>query len=70
MQQLLGIGDVAKLIGIARHRIEYAVSNGSLPEPEIRIANKRAFNINETKNIAQYFGVELTIGEPAEKGEK
>ena len=68
MQQLLGIGDVARLLGVARHRIEYAVSNGSLPEPEIRIANKRAFNTNETKQIANYFGVELSIGESAEEG--
>lgn len=70
MKQLLGLGDVSKLIGIARHRIEYAVSNGSIPEPEIRIANKRAFTPDEVETIADYFGVQINIGDDAEKGGK
>ena len=57
MQQILGLGDVSRLIGIARHRIEYAISNGAIPEPELRIANKRVFTTEDTERIADYFGV-------------
>ena len=67
MKQLLGLGDVSKLIGIARHRIEYAVSNGSIPEPKLRIANKRAFRIEEVQLIADHFGVYIDKGDDAEK---
>ena len=68
-QQLFGIGTISRLIGIARHRIEYAVSNGSIPEP-MRVANKRIFSISEALKIADYFGVKMKIGDDAEKGEE
>ena len=57
MQQLLGLGDVSRLIGIARHKIEYAIANGAIPEPELRIANKRVFTTEDVQRIADYFGV-------------
>jgi len=57
MQQLLGLGDVSELIGVKRHRIEYAIANGSIPEPELRIANKRVFTTEDAQRIADYFGV-------------
>lgn len=57
MQQLLGLGDVSKVVGIARHKIEYAIANGSIPEPELRIANKRVFTTDDVERIADYFGV-------------
>lgn len=56
-QQLLGLGDVSRVIGVARHRIEYAIANGSIPEPELRIANKRVFTTEDVQRIADYFGV-------------
>ena len=62
MQQLLGLGDVSRIVGIARHKIEYAIANGAIPEPQIRIANKRAFSPEEIQNIAEYFGVNLKKG--------
>lgn len=67
-QQLLGTGDVSRLLGIQRHKLEYAISNGSVPEPKQRVANKRAFTIEEILTIAKYFGVKMKIGDDAEKG--
>lgn len=55
--QLLGLGDVSRLIGIARHKIEYAIANGAIPEPELRIANKRVFTTEDVQRVADYFGV-------------
>ena len=72
LMHLFSIGDIAKLCDIPRYKIQYAIINGSLPEPELRIANKRAFSISEVKEIADYFGVELQnqIGEEAEREEE
>ena len=66
-QQLFSIGEIARLVGVARHRIEYSVSNGSIPEP-MRVANKRIFSIDEAQKIADYFGVNMKIGDVADKG--
>jgi len=68
MRERFSIGDVARKIDIPRHRIEYAMSNGSIQEPEIRVANKRAFNQIEIAEIAKYFGVHIQKGGDA-KGE-
>lgn len=59
MQELIGLGEVSRLINVPRHRIDYAISNGSIPEPKMRIANKRAFSQEEVRVIANYFGVHL-----------
>ena len=67
-KQLLGLGEMSRLIGVARHRIEYAIANGSIPEPELRIANKRVFASEDIQRIADYFGVQIKIGDDAEKG--
>lgn len=67
-QQLLGTGCVSRLLKVRKHKIEYAISNGSIPEPKLRIANKRAFNFEEVLTIAKYFGVTIAIGDDAEKG--
>jgi len=67
-QILLGTGDVSRLLNIAKHKLEYAISNGSVPEPKQRVANKRAYTTNEVLTIAKYFGVNITIGDHAEKG--
>lgn len=65
MKQLLSTGDVSKLLGIAKHKIEYAIANGSIPEPELRIANKRVFTSDDVQRVANHFGVELKIEEGA-----
>ena len=71
-QELLSTGQVAKLIGIRRHRIEYAIHNGLLPDCKIRVGNKRAFDKKEIENIAEYFSVHINnnSSEEAAKGEK
>ncbi|MEZ5943920.1 MAG: hypothetical protein R3C18_21190 [Planctomycetaceae bacterium] len=67
-QQLLGLSGVSDLIGVKRHRIEYAIANGSIPEPELRIANKRVFTTEDVQRIADYFGV--VMNETCERKEE
>jgi hypothetical protein len=51
----LSLSQVAALIGIRRHRIEYALTSGFIPEPR-RFLNKRAFDAAEVRAVASYFG--------------
>ena len=68
-QQLLSMGEISRLIGVRRHRIEYAIHNGLLADCKIRVGNKRAFDKEEIENIAEYFGVNNSSGEAAKGGE-
>ena len=68
MYQLLSTGQVARQLGVARHRLEYALANSHLPEPSMRIGNKRAFNPQEVSAIADYFGVLPQHAPKVEKG--
>lgn len=51
--------DLAKLIGVAEHRITYAHRCGKLPEPEVKVAGKRIYTQADVKRVAKYFGVNL-----------
>lgn len=53
---LLSISQVAALIGVRKHRIEYALTSGYLPEPKLRFVGKRVFDPSEVRVIASYFG--------------
>lgn len=70
MQELIGLGEVSRLINVPKHRIEYAISNGSISEPKMRIANKRAFSQEEVRVIANYFGVRIEERVMTEKAMK
>ncbi len=52
---LLSTSQVAKLLGVRKHRIEYAVSEGHVPEPKLRFLNKRAFDPDEVCVVAAHF---------------
>jgi hypothetical protein len=56
MNSLLSISQVAALLGIRKHRIEYALSEHLIPEPKLRFLNKRAFDPSEVCIVASHFG--------------
>ena len=68
--ELFSTGDVAKKLGIARHKIEYAIATGSLPDAKLRVANKRCFSPDEVEAIAEYFENTTTSSEEAAKENK
>jgi hypothetical protein len=65
--KLLSISQVAALLGIRKHRIEYAIVSGYLAEP-MRFVGKRVFDPAEVRAVAAYFGkkelAEQEGGEP------
>jgi hypothetical protein len=58
MENIYSTGQVAKLLGIARHKIEYAIVTGLLPEAKFRFLDKRCFTATDIHYMAEYFGVE------------
>jgi DNA-binding transcriptional MerR regulator len=49
--------EIAKLLGIAEHRIAYAHRSGKLTEP-VHVAGKRIYSASDIERIAYYFGLQ------------
>jgi DNA-binding transcriptional MerR regulator len=58
MSKHYSLNEVAKLIGVKAHRLNYAISNGYLPEPAERVSNKRLFTPDDVRAAALYFSTE------------
>lgn len=59
MPQLFSTGQLARLLAIPAHRIEYAHASGQLGEPGLRFLGKRAYDAADVRRVALYFGVTL-----------
>lgn len=59
MEKIFSTGEVAKMLGVQRHRIEYAIVNNHLPEARFRFLDKRVFDAGDVKRIAEHFGVQI-----------
>lgn len=55
MEQMLSTGDIARLVGVPRHRIEYAVRSGYLGDSKTRFLGRRCFDSDDVRRIAIYF---------------
>lgn len=65
MQKMYSLKDVAKLLEIRSHRVGYAVSSGAVPEPDLRLGNKRIFTSEDVNRLAEHFGVRCQDEPPA-----
>ena len=61
MENIYSTGQAAKMLGIQRHRIEYAIVNGHLPEARFRFLDKRCFDAADIQGMAEYFGIEVDL---------
>lgn len=66
-QHIYSLKDVAALVGVKPHRIEYALRNGYLPEPAERVTNRRIFSASDLQAAMVYFSKPVTLGRPARK---
>ena len=64
MQKIYSTGEVARLLGVRQHRIDYAITSGQLPPPKFHFLGKRCFSASEVEEIADHYGVQS----PASKG--
>lgn len=59
-------GEVARLLGVAQHRIANAHVTGRCPEPH-RFCGKRAYGPEDVARLAEHFGILLeTINKTGE----
>ena len=47
--------DAAKQVGVKPYQLAYSVSSGLLPEPVLRLGNKRIFTESDVQNAKRYF---------------
>ena len=50
--------EVAHKLGLKPYQINYALSVGLVPEPALRLANKRVFQQEDLQRLAKHFGLE------------
>ena len=60
------LNDVARMLKLKPYKITYALSVGLVPEPALRISNKRIFQEKDIERLARHFGVDLG-GKPTGK---
>jgi DNA-binding transcriptional MerR regulator len=59
MSQSYSMKNVAEKVGVAPFRINYAITNGLIPEPVLRFAGKRVFSEEDLARIANHFQTEI-----------
>jgi hypothetical protein len=53
------LGQVARLLNRKPYLITYAITSGHIPEPAMRIGNKRVFGETDLQRLARYFGIPM-----------
>lgn len=62
MTNLKTTAEVATLLKIKEHRINYAMRVGRVAQPKMRMAGRKLFTPTEVKRVAAYFGVQVPEG--------
>ena len=57
MKKVYLLSEVARLFKKRPHVIAYAISSGLVPEPKLRIGNKRIFVDEDIRRLATHFGI-------------
>lgn len=55
MNKVFLLSEVAKLFKKRPHQVAYAISSGLVPEPKLRIGNKRIFQSDDIKRLSAHF---------------
>lgn len=59
MSQQMTLKDVARVLRVKPYRVDYALTNGLVEEPALRISNRRIFQAEDVERLARHFGVKL-----------
>jgi DNA-binding transcriptional MerR regulator len=59
MQHIFSTGQVAQMLGLKSHQIQYAHTSGQLTEPRCRFLGKRAYRPDDLRRVAKHFGLAL-----------
>jgi DNA-binding transcriptional MerR regulator len=55
-QQLFLISEVSRQLNVPAHRIAYLYSTRKLPEPQLRLGNRRVFTLTDLQRVAKALG--------------
>jgi hypothetical protein len=64
------LSDVARILGRRPHQIVYTLTTRQVPEPTLRVANKRVFSAEDVERLARHFHVtpHWSVVEPTDCG--
>lgn len=54
-QKYILLGEVARLVGQKPYKITYLLTTGAIPEPAIRVGNKRLFTADDVERVRRAF---------------
>jgi DNA-binding transcriptional MerR regulator len=57
-KQLYSIGDVARLLDVQQHRVQYAHRSSKVPSPPL-VAGRRLYAWKDITKLARHFNVDL-----------
>src|SRR5208283_4592624 len=57
MKQHYLLGEVSKALGRKPYHVTHVLTTGKVPEPALRIANKRLFTVEDVERLARHFRV-------------
>ena len=57
MDEFLTLKQVAELLNLQHYRIHYALATHRIPEPALRVSNRRVFQHADIVRIAGHFGI-------------
>jgi DNA-binding transcriptional MerR regulator len=55
-QQLFLISEVSRQLNVPQHRIAYLFMTRKLPEPQLRLGNRRVFTLEDVRKVAKALG--------------
>ena len=55
----LSLRDVARDLQVMPYQIAYALTTGAVPEPALRVGNRRVFQPADVRRLAAHFGIEI-----------
>ena len=58
-QTLYSIREVARILRVQPYQIAYLLDNNRVPEPRVRLGNRRAFAAWDIRRLAAKFGVKI-----------
>ena len=61
------LNETAKIVGVRGYQIAYAIQQGYLPEPELRLTHQRIFTDADIVRIREYFAKKSNKGRPAKE---
>jgi hypothetical protein len=53
------LADVSRILRVQPYKIVYLLTTGQVPEPRLRIGNKRVFTMNDIYRLAEKLQVDL-----------